>query len=244
MRHAYEKRDYRNWVSSIDLVTFTVTVKETDLHISADKNLENESLKSIHFYRKQLSDFIKTQPEFETSFTPVEINTLTSPIIETMQKASNMAGTGPFAAVAGAMAELVGKDLLEHSNQVIVENGGDIFISSNTDRFLGIFAGNSILTGKIGIKIPAHLSPVGICTSSGTVGHSTSFGNADAAIVISKSTALADSVATATANIIKTKEDLKKALSFAQNIDGIIGVVAIIGNEIAAWGKDIEIVRI
>ena len=243
MDKAYQKRDYRNWVKSNDLITFQVTIKETDLLISAEKNLEEESIKSIQYYRKQLIDYIKRQPEFETSFEPIIIKDDAPLLIKEMGEAGKQANTGPFAAVAGAMAEFIGKDLLEYSDQIIVENGGDIFISSKTRRVLGIYAGNSPLTGKLGIRIPAHLSPVGICTSSGTVGHSISFGKADAAIIISKSTSLADSVATATANLIKAKEDIEKAISFAQNIKGIIGVVTIIDENIAVWGKDIEIVE-
>lgn len=243
MDKACQKRDYRSWVKSNDLITFQVTIKETDLLISAEKNLEEESLKYIQYYRKELNDYIKRQPEFETSFKPIIIEEDAPLLIKAMGEAGKQANTGPFAAVAGAMAEFIGKDLLKYSDQIIVENGGDIFISSKTHRVLGIYAGNSPLTGKLGIKIPAYLSPVGICTSSGTVGHSISFGKADAAIIISKSTTLADSVATATANLIKVKGDLEKAISFAQNIEGIIGVVTIINENIAIWGKDIEIIR-
>lgn len=243
MHHTHKKREYRNWVRSSDLLTFQVTVKETDLLISATHNLEKESLKAIHYYRDQLDKYIRKHPEFKNSFIPTGIEENASSLIKTMGSAGKLANTGPFAAVAGAMAEFIGKDLLKYSDQIIVENGGDIFICSKTHRVLGIYAGNSPLTGKLGIKIPAYLSPVGICTSSGTVGHSISFGKADAAIIISKSTALADSVATATANLIKTKEDLEKAISFAQNIKGVIGAITIINENIAAWGKDIEIVR-
>ena len=89
-------------------------------------------------------------------------------------------GVGPMAAVAGAIAEFVGEELLAYSPEVIIENGGDIYIKSLKKRVVGIYAGNSPLTGKIGLEIEGKETPIGICTSSGTVGHSLSFGRADA----------------------------------------------------------------
>ncbi|MGD9580033.1 MAG: UPF0280 family protein [Vampirovibrionia bacterium] len=243
MQEGFQKRNYREWVKTSDLITFQATIKETDLQISADKNLKEESLEAIKYYRKQINDHILLVPEFETSFSPIKCYNETFPLITSMYEAGKSANTGPFAAVAGAMAEYVGKELLKYSSQVIVENGGDLFISSKRDRILGIYAGKSILTGKIGLKIPAYLSPVGVCTSSGTVGHSVSFGKADAVIIVSKDTSLADSVATATANMIQTSKDLEKAIDFAKNINNITGIVAIIDKDIAIWGKDIEIVK-
>lgn len=240
--NSYINRTYRNWSDSEDLLSFQVTEFETDLFISAEKDLYKEALKSVILYRNQIKNYIKTHSEFETSFKPVKVIQSAPEIIKDMSEAALKADVGPFAAVAGAMAEYVGKDLLNFSSQVIVENGGDIFISSKKDRVLGIYAGKSPLTGKIGLLIKTELMPVGVCTSSGTVGHSTSFGKADAVVIMSKNTSLSDSVATATANIIQKPEDIEEAINFALSIDGILGIVAIINSHIGAAGK-LEIVR-
>ncbi len=142
-----------------------------------------------------------------------------------------------MASVAGAIAEFVGKELLEFSDEIIIENGGDIFIKTTKPRTIGIYAGKSILSGKIGIEINPDETPLGVCTSSGTVGHSLSFGKADAVVVISKSTPLADACATASANIIVNENDLPKAIEFAQKIKGIQGIIAIKNEKLALWGK-------
>ena len=114
-----------------------------------------------------------------------------------MIEAGQKAGVGPMAAVAGAIAECVGRELLAFSPEIIIENGGDIYLKCLKKRVVGIFAGKSPLTGKIGLEIDAKDTPLGVCTSSGTVSHSLSFGKADAAVAIAPSATLADAAATA-----------------------------------------------
>jgi ApbE superfamily uncharacterized protein (UPF0280 family) len=125
---------------------------------------------------------------------------------------------------------------------VIVENGGDVFAASTRDRIFGIYAGKSSFTGTLGLKITASHMPCGVCTSSGSVGPSISYGRADAAIVISKSTLLADACATALGNKVTTHLDLQRGLDFVKNIEGVDGAVVILGNEIGAWGN-VEFVK-
>ena len=151
--------------------------------------------------------------------------------------AAKSAGVGPMAAVAGAISEYVGHALLEHVDEVIVENGGDIFIKSNRDRKMGIYAGESPLSNRLAVAVKAEDTPLGICTSSGSVGHSTSFGNADAVVIFSADTALADAVATRVGNMVRTKEDIGKAIEFAQGVSGVEGVVIVIGDGLGGWGK-------
>ncbi|MFC1927875.1 UPF0280 family protein, partial [Chloroflexota bacterium] len=80
-------------------------------------------------------------------------------------------------------------------------------------------------------------TPLGICTSSGTVGHSLSLGSADAVIVLSPSTALADAAATALCNVVKTPDDIPQAIERAQSIEGLRGLVIIVGDNMGVWGK-------
>ena len=183
----YRERFYRDWVRSQGLVTFQVKVKETDLCISAEKNLLEEANNSVIKYRKQIEDYINDNPVFEIALQPVDIEKDSPSIVREMAEAAEKCDVGPMAAVAGAMAEYVGKDLLAYSSEIIVENGGDIFIKTNKQRRIGIFAGQSPLSGKISIAIEPKDTPVGVCTSSGTVGPSFSFGKADAVVIISKS---------------------------------------------------------
>ena len=142
-----------------------------------------------------------------------------------------------MASVAGAIAEHVGKDLLKTSANVMVENGGDIYLNVKDNVSIGIFAGDSPLTGKIALSIAAKETPLGICTSSGTVGHSLSFGIADAVCIKSNSAALADAAATSVGNLIKKKSDIKKGLERAMAIQGVLGVLIITGNTLAIQGR-------
>jgi hypothetical protein len=135
----------------------------------------------------------------------------------------------------------VGRELLKKSREVIVENGGDIFLSTKKGRLVAVFAGDSPLSGRIALKISP--GEVGVCTSSGTVGHSLSFGKADAVVVVSPDTLLADAAATALGNRVRSEEDIKKALHFAQEIPGIKGVVVVKGEKLGAWGE-VELVPI
>ena len=150
---------------------------------------------------------------------------------------------GPMASVAGAIAQYVGYELLKWTDQVILENGGDIFLKTNRSVTVSIFAGESPLSGKIGVMIPQEKMPLGVCASSGTVGHSLSLGSTDIVCIISPSAVLADGAATALGNRIRDKKDLEKIVDWADEMGGISGGLAIVKDKVAAWGE-LELVRI
>ena len=233
----YEPRTYRQWVKDNDLLSFNVVVKETDLYIRANIDLRREALKSIIKYRSELEKYIEQHPLFISSIEPLDSDGNASEIIRKMLDAGRKTGVGPMASVAGAIAESVGIELHHYSSEIIVENGGDIFLNSAKDRFVGVYAGTSPLTGKIAIKIKPRKSPVGICTSSGTVGHSYSLGKADAVMVISPSTTLADAAATAIANMVREPKNIPEALDFAESISGLEGVLIIKGDRLGLTGN-------
>jgi len=216
-------------------------VQETDLLIRAASNLSDKATKLVEKYRRSLESYIKCYPDFLTSLEPIKLNTNAPLIVKSMADASAKVNVGPMAAVAGAIAEFVGKELLEYTPEIIIENGGDIFIKSLKKRVIGIYAGSSPLTGKIGLEIEADETPSGVCTSSGTVGHSLSFGKTDATIVLAKSAVVADAAATAVGNMINDPGDIETALTFAKNLGGITGVVVIIGDKMGVWG-DVKII--
>jgi len=233
----YRPRTYRHWIGGTDLVTFNVTIKETDLYIRANSDLHRKALRIAQKYRYQIEGYIKKSSVFSSSLEPVPMPKYAPDIVKEMVKAGNDAGVGPMAAVAGALAEAVGGELLTYSPEIIVENGGDIFLKTLKKRTVGIYAGNSPLTGKLGIEIEAEDTPLGICTSSGTVGHSLSYGKADAVVVISASTALADAAATSIGNRVNEAADIDKAIEFGRTIPGLKGLVVIKGDKTGAWGE-------
>lgn len=233
----YEKRTYRNLIKSDDLIKFEVIVKETDLLIRAEKDLSHEAKESVHKYRNQLETYMSMDPSFKKSLIPIEGKPYSPEIIKEMIRASYLARVGPMAAVAGAISEAVYKDLKQFSNELIIENGGDIYLSTSKERTIGIYAGFSPLSMEIGIVVDPHTSPLAICTSSGTVGHSLSFGKADAVCVLSKSGSLADAVATAIGNMVQKKEDIEKGLARGKEIEGVSGILIIFGEKMGVWGE-------
>jgi ApbE superfamily uncharacterized protein (UPF0280 family) len=237
------QRFYRDWVGTDNLVSFTVTESETDLLILADRMLQKEAREAAVKYRKEIEAYIHKRPEFERTLTPIAADTTAPAIVQDMLAAASKAGVGPMAGVAGAIAAYVGGDLLAFSKEVIVENGGDIFLKATTERVLGIYASASAFTKRIGIAIAPQQTPLGICTSSGTVGHSLSFGRTDAALIVAKDTILADCVATKVGNVVTGGGDIEKGIAVAQSVDGISGVVIIIGDKLGSWG-DIELVSL
>jgi len=233
----YQPRTYRHWVRSKDLLSFNVVVKETDLYISASTNLKRKALKLVKKYRQMLERYVEKHPLFLTSLVPLPVEDNAPQIVKSMLAAAEKAGVGPMASVAGAIAESVGSELLDSSPEVIVENGGDIYLKSLMKRIIGVYAGESPLTGKIGLEISGEDTPLGICTSSGTVGHSLSYGRADAVIALSKSAALADAAATAIGNRIVQPDDITKGIEFAKGVEGLKGVIIIKDDKMGVWGE-------
>jgi len=233
----YEPRTYRHWVKDTDLVPFNVVVKETDLAILASTNLKRKAHRLVLKYRNMLEKYIVQQSSFLTTLVPLSIGDNAPQIVKAMATAAEKVGVGPMAAVAGAIAEFVGTELLPLSPEIIIENGGDIYLKTLKKRVVGIYAGKSPLSGKIGLEIEGKDTPMGVCTSSGTVGHSLSFGQADAVTVLSKSAILADAAATAIGNRIKHPRDFPKGIEFAKGIDGLTGLVIIKDDKIGIWGE-------
>jgi ApbE superfamily uncharacterized protein (UPF0280 family) len=239
----YEPRTYRHWVQGTDLVSFNVVIKETDLYIRASADVRDRAFRLAVKYRGQVEKYIREHPDFAASLEPVETCEDSPQIIKDMAAASALFNVGPMAAVAGAIAQYVGSDLLAYSPEIIIENGGDIFLNSLNDRIAGIYAGRSPLSGKLGLKIRGEETPAGICTSSGTVGHSLSFGKADAAVAVAASAVVADAAATSIGNMVSTAGDIDKGLDYARNSKILKGAVIIKDDRIGIWG-DIRICEI
>jgi hypothetical protein len=260
------------------LVSFPVCVKETDLSISVDeasynRSLPEKALEQVRRCREELDGYIALDPQFLHTLQPHPVPLGAPRIVRMMAGAAARAGVGPMAAVAGAFAELVGRSLLGQAREVIVENGGDVFLKTLRPRRAAIFAGPSPLSERVGLLIrPRPTAPRravprpsaewapggrgwaprrgwapggcrGICTSSGTVGPSLSFGRADAAVVLGGSAALADAVATALGNRVQDESSIVPALQFACGIRGVHGAVVILGDKLGAMGA-VELVPI
>ena len=232
------KRSYRRKAGSLfenSLQRLILSEKESDIEIHYSHHVSGIRRLLLQC-RRQLTEHIKKEPAFATSYTPLSPGPEDSPIIQRMKKAAAAASVGPMAAVAGAVAEELGSHYRGMNDDLIIENGGDLYLSLATDRKVLIYAGNSPLSNQLTLSVTALSTPLGICTSSGTVGHSHSQGNADAVVAVSPSTSLADAAATAVGNRVGSHVDIEKAIGYSQTIPGLSGVIIIAGSHVGFWG--------
>ncbi|AGL01847.1 UPF0280 family protein [Desulfoscipio gibsoniae] len=237
----YVERSYRLLHRQQDLVFFQIAIKETDLDIGIahDKltaGLVDGVKQEIIKIRSQLEQYITADHTFYHTLEPYTPGPGAPEIARIMARAAATAGIGPMSAVAGAIAQHMGLYLARRCREVIVENGGDIYMRSERKRKIGVFAGSSPFTNRLALEIESHRMPLGICTSSGTVGHSLSLGHADAVVIMAPSAALADAVATAAANQVQNEDDLQTAVEFAMSINSVTGALAIKNDQLAAAG--------
>ncbi len=238
----HTQRFYRDFKPVHRWQSYRVRVESTDLFIRSRENQAFEVQKQVVRLRSELKAHIRRQPDFLDALSPVKHLPGVPAIVSLMYRAADRAGVGPMAAVAGAVAECVGLELGASSREVIVENGGDVFLKLKETGRNTIFAGPSPFSGRIGLHIDPDQTPLGICTSSGSVGHSYSLGRADAATVVARTAWLADAVATGAANLVRSDRDLEPALAYAMAIEGVLGAVVILGDKLGARG-DVQLVK-
>jgi ApbE superfamily uncharacterized protein (UPF0280 family) len=200
--------------------------------------MEDEVYAFLVDLRRQMDAYLLMDPQYKAALTPYDAGLEAPVILKEMSRVSHKTGIGPMSAVAGAVALRVADFLKEKFGveEVIVENGGDIYASVAEDMDISVFAGQSPLSEKVGLHIPAATFPCGICTSSGTVGPSLSLGRADAMMIVCQDVLLADSYATAMANRIKTVNDLQPVIEQIQNNPEILGALAVKDDKLAVCG--------
>ena len=233
----FEPRTYRTRMVRPGLTGFRVAVKETDLWVLAARDFSAEVREIVLQERQQLEAYIAKNPGFLKALSPWPADRFAPPVVREMIEAAAAAGVGPMAAVAGALAARVGRQLAPLSPEVIVENGGDIFLAIQHPATVALFAGPSPLSHRVGLRLDPSLSPMGVCTSSASVGHSMSLGRADAACVLAGSAALADAAATALGNRVQGPDTIAPALSWIAALPDILGAVVIVGEKLGAWGR-------
>ena len=240
----YKERSYRSRFSGDERRWFCVKFLESDLWIGVDNGSYSQSMEADVYamlveLRRTMDAYLLLDPQYKASLTPYDAGLEAPAILKDMSKVSHKTGIGPMSAVAGAVALRVAEFIKEHFGvkEVIVENGGDIYAEALSDMDIAVFAGQSPLSEKIGLHIPAISFPLGICTSSGTVGPSLSLGRADAVMIVCRDVLLADSYATAMANRIRTVNDLQPVIDRITNTPDILGAIAVKDDRMAICGQ-------
>ncbi|MCP4677289.1 MAG: UPF0280 family protein [Deltaproteobacteria bacterium] len=237
----YEKRFYRNWIEADDLERFEVAIGESDLFILCNRNLEELATEALGRVRSEIENYIAGHYSFKTALKPIALDGNAPSTVRRMCRAASAWDVGPMAAVAGVVAQFVGRRLSKEAETVIVENGGDIFAVAPRPVKLVLYAGDESPFGdKLAFEVDARQG-VGVCTSSGRVGPSLSFGVADAVVAISSDAAFADAAATAIANTIRRPEDIDRAVEKQKQKGLLDGLIACCGDRLGVWG-DIELI--
>ncbi|MEA3505888.1 MAG: UPF0280 family protein [Elusimicrobiota bacterium] len=239
----YTRRDYRNLIKPSGLDSYNVKIEESDLHISTKGIYAVEARQKLLRTREIIKNYIDAHPQFREEMGGLAPADDMPGLIKNMTESSAACNVGPMASVAGAIAAEVGRKLCDYSPEVIVENGGDIFIKTEKERTAAVFAADSPLSMKIGIMVYPSPAGTGISTSSGRVGHSVSLGNAEAALCISGNPALADAAATAVGNMVMSPSDIEDSLNYSRTIKNLDGCLIIVGGSMGAAGN-IEVVKI
>jgi ApbE superfamily uncharacterized protein (UPF0280 family) len=240
----FQPRNYRTQFNTRRFTGFEVAHLETDLWIGVDPasfqpEMRTIALATIKNLREKLDGYIEAEPFFKKSLKPFQPTQIAPNEALEMAVAAAKAGVGPMSTVAGLFAREVGEALLQNFSiaEMVIENGGDIYVLLKSELTLSVFAGESILSERIGLVIPAEKSKLGICTSAGTVGPSLSYGKADAVVVICEDVLLADAFATALGNKVKTPNDVEKVINQSEKYPEILSLLIICEDKIGVKGE-------
>ncbi len=224
---------------------FELSFKESRIVVLCDMDSRKEAKEELERTYILLEEYIRNNPFYQSTYEPLEVGDKAPSIVKEMAESSRKAGVGPMASVAGAFSEHLRDFLLQSgATEAIVENGGDIALKVNNEVTIGLYAGSSIYSGKIALKIKPENTPLGVCTSSASIGHSISLGEADAVTVLSDSTPLADAAATSIANVVRGPDGVETALEKVKDIRGVMGAMVVLDTELGCWGSLPEIIQI
>jgi ApbE superfamily uncharacterized protein (UPF0280 family) len=231
-------------------------LKETFVWITADEKRYIELAKAeIQRQRRELERFGRGHPYFLVTLEQYQLEEVGGEgvrererelpeIVRRMIESTDKFGIGPMAAVAGTLAEFAVEAMRDAgATYAMVDNGGDIALLSDREVLVGIYAGASPFSNKIALRLAPAPALQAVCTSSGTVGHSISFGIADAATVVGTSASLADAAATALGNAVTDAQEIKAAFRAISHVAGITGALVIHKDVLATWGNLQELVK-
>ena len=210
--------------------------KDTNLRIASDRF--EMITEAIVEERRLLEAYIERHPQFFTAMSSVQLLPNAPNSAQRMAAAAAMTGLGPMASVAGTLAQIGAEAALAAgAKEAIVENGGDMYIASDSPITVGIYAGTSDVGDNLAFSLAPEDLPISLCSSSSTMGHSLSLGQCDLVTVTAKEAALADSVATMACNRISAITDLEPVLNEAGSLPGVQGILAVKEGQVGLFGK-------
>ena len=234
----YAGRDiYRDKISAAGRYSFRLDYKYSGLYIICDRDISSELEKPVLSFYRDIETVIAGETDFEKSLAPLKAGKDLPRTLKEMCGAGEVFEVGPMASVAGALCDYLAKNLAGICSFLMIENGGDVYIKSSGQVEVGIFTKNVYFKDKLTLLIEAGQTPCGICSSSGSFGHSLSLGKSDLVTVMSGTATIADAAATSIANTINNEEDIDKAIARFSQYSEIDGLIIIKNKRIGLWGK-------
>ena len=234
----YAGRDiYRNKISAEGRYSFRLDYKYSGLYIICDRDISSELEEPVLSFYRNIEKVITRQTDFEKSLVPIKSVKDLPPTIKEMCDAGEVFGVGPMASIAGALCDYLAKSLAGRCSFLMIENGGDVYIKSSDPLEVGIFTKNIYFKDKLTLLVEAGQTPCGICSSSGSFGHSLSLGKSDLVTVLSRTATIADAAATSIANTINSEEDIDTAIARFSQYKEVEGLIIIKNKRIGLWGK-------
>ncbi len=259
--HSHWQRQYRErcGVRSGE-EAFQLVLGESDLRIIADvpqgesvHGLAKAMLKTLEQLRADIQSWARLYPEFQKSLAPLDAPSKAPEIVRRMYDGASLAGVGPFAAVAGTVAHMLAEAHSAVIPNLIIENGGDVYMFSTKERVVALLAepepaqndlvqlsaeqGGPSIPTLLGLRFEAKDFPLALCASSATIGHSLSLGRGELAVVRAVDGATADAVATALGNRLRGASSVQQALDFGQSIKGVEGLFVQCDAHMGIWGQ-------
>ena len=220
---------------------FGLSYRESILTVVCDDGLRDAAFDAMMEARYSVESKISEDPFFGITYDPYPASPGDDELVRRMCDASAVAGVGPMAGVAGAVAVHIAERLVEMgSSYAVVENGGDIAFYSPEPRLVGIFADHPVFR-DLAFSVSSDRI-VGICSSSRTVGPSVSFGTSSISTVFSDDVILADCCATALGNLVRDEASIQGAVEDIGSRAGVRGCMACCGDKVAMFGDIPEMV--
>lgn len=227
-----------------EFVLAKVEIEETAATIAADRDYIEPAVTAIKSARAEIERKIRRDDFFLTTLEPYVPNDDDGRVIRRMCEASSIAGVGPMATVAGTIAQEAMEAMIsEGCAHGWVDNGGDIALLLESAGTVEIFS-NPDSRSAYALEIEPTDTVIGICTSSGRLGHSISFGNSDAALAIADDAVLADALATAIGNRVAEVDSLKTCFDPFNRVEGFIAGLAMIDGSVSIHGRLPRLVEI
>jgi ApbE superfamily uncharacterized protein (UPF0280 family) len=227
-----------------EFVTSGIEIQETAATIAAERRFIGGAVDAIKMARRDIERQIRKDRFFLTTLEPYDSGSCTSETTARMCAATKQAGVGPMAAVAGAIAQAALDAMIaEGCRHAWVDNGGDVALVLESPLTLEIFTtpGSS---KAFAFELRTTGRAMGICSSSGRLGHSISFGDSDIAVTIADDAVVADAFATALGNEVKDETSLNKCFDILRSAKAVKGGLAMIDGAVAMYGEVPELVEV